>query len=72
MFSWEYNEKMLKLYFNKHAEDMGRLCAELLYTTPKAYSDFFVGFTKAVMEKENVSAERRRPSEEGSDTDGAK
>ena len=71
MFGWDYNEKILKDYLTNHAQDMGRLCAEILYAAPKAYSDFIVGFTRVIWEKEHGSTDRRRPSEEGINTDGA-
>jgi hypothetical protein len=71
MLGWQYNEKLIKDYYTNHAEDMGRMCAEMLYAAPKAYSDFIVGFMKTVMEKENGRADRRGPSEEGVSPNGA-
>lgn len=70
MFGWDYNEKMLKQNLLSHAEDMGRLCAELLYSAPQAYIDFVKGWSKAIMEKELGGTDRRRPDQEGVDPDG--
>jgi hypothetical protein len=70
MFGWDYNEKILKQNLLSHAEDMGRLCAELLYSSPKAYVDFMTGWYKAIMEKELGTRDRRRPTEEGVNPDG--
>lgn len=71
MFGWNYNEKMLKTLMIDHAEDMGRLCAEIMYAAPKAYSDFIVGFAKAIKEQEYVSDNGRRPDQESSHPDGS-
>ena len=68
MFGWQYNEKMLKTYMVDHAEDMGKLFAEMLYAAPKAYSDFWLGFSKAVKEKEDVLSSGRRPDQESGNT----
>jgi len=69
MFGWDYNEKMLKQNLLTHAEDMGRLCAELLLASPQAYFDFMRGWHTTIMEKELGSTDRRRPTEESGTTD---
>ena len=73
MYGWDYNEKIVKQYFIDHAQDMGRLCAELYLAAPKAYSDFLYGFSKTVWSNQNgISPDRRRPTEEGGNTTGPK
>lgn len=44
MFSWEYNEKILKDWIYNHAEDYGRLCAQIFMDSPLVYKNFLQGF----------------------------
>lgn len=44
MFSWQYNEKMLKDIIYNHAQDFGRFYCELMMDSPQIYKEFMKGF----------------------------
>lgn len=44
MFSWQYNEKILKDWIYNHAQDFGRLYCELMMDYPKIFREFMKGF----------------------------
>lgn len=55
MYSYKYNEKMLKDWITNHSEDFGRLCGEMFCMTPKLYLDFTKGFIEALNAREKDS-----------------
>ena len=44
MFSWDYNEKMVKDWIYNHSEDCGRFCAQIMLDSPLIYKNFLKGF----------------------------
>jgi hypothetical protein len=53
MFSWQYNEKMLKEYVTNHSKDFGRFYCELMLEYPKHYKEFLEGFYEEYMKRMN-------------------
>ena len=44
MFSWQYNEKIMKDIIYNHAYDFGKFYCELMMDSPKVYKEFMKGF----------------------------
>jgi len=44
MYSWQYNEKIVKDFIYNHAQDFGRFYCELMLDSPKIYKEFMKGF----------------------------
>ena len=44
MFSWQYNEKIVKDYIYNHANDFGRFYCQILLDSPLIYKEFMKGF----------------------------
>lgn len=44
MFSWQYNEKIVKDYIYNHAADFGRFYCQLMLDSPLIYKEFMKGF----------------------------
>lgn len=44
MYSWKYNEKILKDIIYNHAQDFGRFYCELMLDSPNIYKEFMKGF----------------------------
>lgn len=44
MFSWQYNEKIVKDYIYNHAADFGRFYCQIMLDSPKIYAEFMKGF----------------------------
>lgn len=46
MYSWQYNEKILKDLIYNHSKDFGRFYCELMLDSPKLYIQFMEGFNE--------------------------
>lgn len=46
MFSWQYNEKMLKDLIYNHSKDFGRFYCQIMLDSPKLYIQFMEGFNE--------------------------
>lgn len=44
MFSWQYNEKLVKDLLYNHANDFGRFYCQLMLDSPLIYREFMKGF----------------------------
>lgn len=44
MFSWQYNEKLMKDLLYNHANDFGRFYCQLMLDSPLIYKEFMKGF----------------------------
>jgi hypothetical protein len=44
MYSWQFNEKVIKDLIYNHSKDFGRFCCELAFDMPEIYQEFYNGF----------------------------
>ena len=44
MYSWQYNEKIMKDLIYNHAKDFGRFYCQLMLDSPLIYKEFMKGF----------------------------
>lgn len=70
MFSWQYNEKMMKDWIYNHSKDYGRFCCELMLDYPLLYSEYLKGFQDELEKRFGEGAGTRRddpppPNEDG-------
>lgn len=46
MYSWQYNEKILKDLIYNHSKDFGRFYCQIMLDSPKLYIQFMEGFNE--------------------------
>lgn len=51
MYSWQFNEKILKDLIYNHSKDFGRFYCQIALDSPKLYQEFWVGFLEEIQKR---------------------